>query len=207
MNKICNKNKEHITKRFLILFLSFYVLSYIMKIFGSNIFEFVANDERINNICIFIENNLILNLLCYGILNFILVYFITFYISKRFGSKNILLNLIIFIFAFGINILRYYFNGWIITFLFDFIQYILFPCIVSIVVYKNNVEEVIMNSLIMYFCINGLLMVSSLLNNFLIKVYSLNIIYQFVTTFELYIFVISIFLYKNYRRLKDVENN
>ena len=120
----------------------------------------IATNERIINICNFIENTLILNWICYGILNFVLVYFITFYVSKRFGTKNIWVNLIIILFAFGMNIVRYYINGWEIVFLFDMLQYIVFPTLISTIVFKNNVEESIINCLIVYFCVNGLLMVT-----------------------------------------------
>lgn len=205
--KIDLVHKHKIIFRSQIIFLFILIACYAIKIFGGDLFEYVANSTTIIEISITIENTLWLNWICYGALNYILVYFITFAICERFGSKKWWLNLVIIVFAFGMAILRYFlayeFSSYMfpLTFAFDFAQYIIFPILIAKLIFKNEFWLSLFNSLKTYFMIMGIQTISLTLNNNLITISGYGFIVNLLLFVEIYVFSIIIYLNNNYRRL------
>ena len=203
-----NNNKKEISKRILILLMLVVVISFVFKAFGSNIFNRFLNSEYIINIGNYIDNNWFLNNLVYGILSYILTYLFVFTISNKYYDKNIIINLLILFISFGFSILRYYFYG-VETYIFDTLQYIIFPIIIAKFRYKISIINSLFNALILYFVFNGIMMVTMTLNDLFLIIHSSNFISYILCFIEPYIFMICVYIFQNnnQKEIQNVESN
>lgn len=204
IDPIDHSHKQKIAFRMIVSFCIALVICYAIKMFGGNFFQYVATNKNLIAISNYIDSNLWANFIGYGILNIILVYFATFAVCERFTSKW-WVDVIICVFAFVISILRYYFNN--LSFLFDFLQYIICPCIVGIFVFKKNALVTVFDSIRLYFIIIGILYLTVLLNDMFIEVATYGFLLDVLSMIEMYIFVILFYLEINYRRLKNEPSN
>ena len=80
--RLNNKHKSSIASKVIVLILAVVFVSYMFKIFGSDLFnKFITNNVFIS-ISSYIDNIVLLNILAYGILGFIIILF-TFLIEFK----------------------------------------------------------------------------------------------------------------------------
>jgi hypothetical protein len=117
---------------------------------------------------------------------------------------------IIFTFAIGMSVLRYYFVG-TISYLFDLIQYIILPVVYGSITRKTNVVANILFTLIMYFGHCGVMAFNMTLCDLLQIQHSSNFVAYILCYIEVYLFVIafSIFIinggFKNDKSIVSIK--
>lgn len=194
--RLNNKHKSSIASKVIVLILVVVFVSYMFKIFGSDLFnKFITNNVFIS-ISSYIDNIVLLNILAYGILGFIITLF-----TICLTSNNLRLKwyeyIIIFVFSIIMSYVRYVWYG-AITYLFDFIQYILVPTLYGTITRKTNIFRNIMNTLLMYFVSNGIMLINVTLCDMKAIMYTSNFIAYVLCFIEIYLFTIafSIFIIK-----------
>lgn len=194
--RLNNKHKSSIASKVIVLILAVVFVSYMFKIFGSDLFnKFITNNVFIS-ISSYIDNIVLLNILAYGILGFIITLF-----TICLTSNNLRLKwyeyIIIFVFSIIMSYVRYVWYG-AITYLFDFIQYILVPTLYGTITRKTNIFRNIMNTLLMYFVSNGIMLINITLCDMKAIMYTSNFIAYVLCFIEIYLFTIafSIFIIK-----------
>lgn len=175
--------------RVVILILSLMLVSYLVKMCGSDTFNKFITNETFVSISTFIDTNIVLNMIVYGLLNFYITYFIV-----ASTSLNLKLKwwqfLIVFVISMGFAVLRYYFYG-LLTYLFDLLQYIVVPIVLGFLFTKSNLFNSTMISLITYFLFNGLLFINKTLCDLASIYYSSNLIAYVLCFIEPYLFIIA----------------
>lgn len=190
--KITNKHKANISMRVCILILGVVLASYMFKIFGADTFnKFITNDLFIE-ISNFIDTNVVCNIFAYGVLGYIITQFVFCMTCKKIRLKWFE-YFIVFVFAIGMSVLRYYFVG-NITYLFDLLQYILVPIIYGLT-RRENVVNNLMNTLIVYFVNCGLMTYNMTLCGLKSIMYTSNFIAYVLSFIEIYLFIIAITIF------------
>lgn len=187
--RLNDKNKSDISMRVVILILALMAVSYLFKMCGSETFNKFINNENFINISNFIDGNIILNMLVYGLLNYYITYFATSVSCRRVKLKIIEHLLVIFI-SIVFAVVRYYFYGWE-TYAFDFCQYIFLPFIISIIFNRKTELKSLMEVLVLYFVFNGLLHINLSLCGLMEIIYSSNLIAYILCFIEPYLFVVA----------------
>lgn len=202
--KITNKHKANISMRVCILILGVVLASYMFKIFGANTFnKFITNDLFIE-ISNFIDTNVVCNIFAYGVLGYIITQFVFCMTCKKVRLKWFE-YFIVFVFAIGMSVLRYYFVG-NITYLFDLLQYILVPIIYGLT-RRENVVNNLMNTLIVYFVSNGIMLMNVTLCGLKAIMYTSNFIAYVLSFIEIYLFTIAITIFIINGGYSNVKSN
>lgn len=192
--KITNKHKANISMRVCILILGVVLASYMFKIFGADTFNKFITNELFIEISNFIDTNVVCNIFAYGVLGYIITQFVFCMTCKKVRLKWFE-YFIVFVFAIGMSVLRYYFVG-IISYVFDLIQYIIVPIVYGSITRKINVVTNIFNTLIMYFGHCGVMTYNMTLcelakiqhySNFVAYVLCYIEVYLFVIAFSIFI--------------------
>lgn len=186
--ELTNKHKSNIAMRVVVLILLLSLCSLVFKALGSDIFNKFIENQIFIDASNFIDSNYIANIAVYGVLGFIITYFATAITCKKLCLK-FWQFLLTFIFSMGMSAARYFWFG-TISYLFDFIQYILFPIIIS-GFYKRNLLQSIMLVLITYFVFNGFLFINKTLCDLVSVVYYSNFIAYILCFIEPYLFIIA----------------
>lgn len=194
--KLTNKHKSDISMRVVILILSLSLVSYVFKMCGSDIFNKFITNELFISISNFIDTTYVVNIAVYSLLGFFITYFAFAICSNKILLKWWQFIIVIFV-AVGMALLRDTFYG-AITYLFDFIQYMLLPILFGIIFYKSNILYSVMQTLVLYFVFNGMLLVNTTLCDMTALFYTSNLIAYILCFIEPYLFVVaySIFVIK-----------
>lgn len=202
--KITNKHKANISMRVCILILGVVLASYMFKIFGADTFNKFITNELFIEISNFIDTNVVCNIFAYGVLGYIITQFVF-----CMTCKNVRLKwfeyFIVFVFAIGMSVLRYYFVG-NITYLFDLLQYILVPIIYGLT-RRENVVNNLMNTLIIYFVSNGIMLMNVTLCGLKAIMYTSNFIAYVLSFIEIYLFTIAITIFIINGGYSNVKSN
>ena len=175
--------------RVCILILCVCLVSYLFKIFGSDIFnKFITNDIFIK-ISVHIDSVFILNILCYGILGYIITQF-TFCMTCGKLKVKWFEYLIVFAFAIGMSVLRFYYTGALIL-IFDILQYIIVPTIYGTLTRKQNLLKNIFCTLMLYSAYCGLIIFNMQLCDLKQIMYYDNFFAYVLCLIEVYLFIIS----------------
>ena len=187
--EMTSKHRMDISMRVCMLILGVCLVSYLFKIFGSEIFNKFITNEYFVKASTIIDNTYWLNILCYGILGYVITQF-TFCMTCGKLKLKWFEYIIIFMFSIGMAIIR---NKWIseITYLFDALQYLILPTIYGTITRKTNIINNIMNCLIMYFINCGIMTYNLTLCNLKALMYASNFIAYILCFIEIYLLIIS----------------
>lgn len=203
--KLKSNHKRNIASKVMILILGVVLISYIFKIFGSELFnKFITNDVFIKA-SQYIDSILWLNILAYGILGFIITLFTICLTSSTLRLKWYEV-IIIFAFCLGMSFVRYKWVG-AITYLFDFIQYILVPTLYGSIFRKTNIFANLMNTLLMYFVSNGIMLINVTLCDMKAIMYASNFVAYVLCFIEIYLFTIAFSIFIIEGGKKNVKSN
>lgn len=203
--KLNDNHKRNIAKRVLVLLLGIVFVSYMFKVFGSQIFnKFITNDWFIK-ISSYIDTIMWLNIVVYGLLGFVITLF-TFCVTTNTLKLKWYEVLIILGFSILMSFFRYMWVG-AITYLFDFIQYMFVPILYGCLTRKTNVLDNLMYTFLMYFATNGIMIVNMTLCDLKLIMYASNFVAYVLCFIEMYLFIVafSIFIVKGGQ--KDVKSN
>ncbi len=190
-----NKDNSRVPVAILSCFLIAFILQGILKISGVFIFEKALGWEIFR----IIDNNKVLNIMYYCIINILAVYALSFTFTKSCYSRKWYHYIIIFIGTTLITILRMLIKTvmWL-EFVYDILMYIIIPFIVSIttekdkrVFIKNDTQSCIITlsfEILLYLCFLGLSYWSGLLNSLIPEIQT--VLYastHFLVFFEVYI--------------------
>lgn len=203
--KMTDKHRKDLARRTVILILCVCLISYMFKILGSNIFnKFITNDAFIKASTA-IDTILWLNILCYGLFGYIITQFTVCMTCGKLKLKWFE-YIIIFILSIGMSALRYYFFE-VSTYLFDAIQYVLFPVLYGSIFRKTDVLDNIMNALLLYFTTNGVILVNVTLCSLKAIMYTSTFIAYTLSLIEPYLFIIAFVVFINNGGFKNVKSN
>lgn len=191
--KMTDKHRKDLSMRVLILILSVCLMSYLFKILGTDTFNKFITNETFIKLSTFIDTHYWCNILAYGILGYIITQF-TFCMTCKKLKLKWFEYIIIFVLSIIMSVLRYHCVG-AITYLFDVLQYTLFPILYGSVTRKTPVLENVMNTLSLYFTSNGILLINSILCDLKALMYGSNFIAYVLCFIEIYLYVIAISIY------------
>lgn len=203
--KITSKDKTNISMRCAILVMLICIASYLLKVFGSDLFNKFITNDKIEKIATFIDNTTILNILAYGILAYIITQ-VAFFVACGNLKLKWYDYVIIIVFSFGMSALRYFSNG-AITYLYDVLQYILIPLLYSLILRRNIFTEALMGVLLIYFVTNGVMLINMTLCDLKEIMYASNLIAYVLCFIEVYAIIIAMAIYLNNRRKWYVKSN
>ena len=207
-----NKNNDKVPVAILSCFLIAFVIQGILKISGVFIFEKALSWEIFK----VIDENTWLQVSYYSIINLINVYCLSFALTTKCYSKNIIDYLIIIITTFGITACRILIKTpFFMEYIYDAVLYIIVPVIISLKTkqkYKlqnNNfisIINIITIHIMLYFCYLGLGywsgLTSSIITEKQIIIYASSI---FLVQFERYIGMVLMMLSLN-NFIKIIKN-
>lgn len=203
--KLRERHKMDISSRVIILILGIVFVSYVFKIFGSTIFNKFITNEAFIKMSNYIDKVVILNVLAYGILGFVVTLF-TIYMTNNTMKLKWYEIIIIFGFSMLMSYVRYLW-ACAITYLFDFIQYIFVPTLYGSIIRKTNVLTNIMNTLLMYFVSNGLMLINVTLCDMRLIMYYSNFVAYVLCFIEIYLFTVAFTIFIINGGNKNVKSN
>ena len=102
--------------------------------------------------------------------------------------------------------LRYHFFE-VTTYLFDAIQYVIFPVLYGSIFRRTNILNNLMNALLLYFAVNGIILVNVTLCDLKAIMYTSNFMAYTLSLIEPYLFTIAFVIFINNGGFKNVKSN